>query len=80
MVNCERIGRKLAAGDAIGEVQSITASRTPTVFDGFPITNIPILPRGDHGSNVGLIRNSGPGARYPFGITHNQTQRVGKNE
>ena len=40
--------------------------------------NIPILPRGDHGSKVALIRNSG--ARYLFGITDNQTHWVGKNE
>jgi hypothetical protein len=40
--------------------------------------NMPILPRGNHGSNAALIRNSG--ARYLFGIAHNQTQRVRKNE
>ena len=40
-------------------------------------TNKPILPRGGHGSNVVLIRNSG--VRDLFGIAHNQTQRVGKN-
>jgi hypothetical protein len=37
MVYCERIGLKLAAGDAIGEVQSIAASRTPTAFGGLSI-------------------------------------------
>jgi hypothetical protein len=39
---------------------------------------ISILPRGDRGSDVTLIRNSG--AKYLFGIAHNQAQRVGKNE
>jgi hypothetical protein len=41
-------------------------------------TNIPILPRGGHGSNVMLIRNSG--VRYLLAIAHNLTQWVGKNE
>jgi hypothetical protein len=35
-------------------------------------------PRGDHGSSVALVHNSG--ARYLFGGAHNQTQRVRKNE
>jgi hypothetical protein len=39
---------------------------------------ISILPRGDRGSDITLIRNSG--AKYLFGIAHNETQRVGKNE
>ena len=37
MVYFERIGLKLAAGDPIGEVQSIIASRTPTAFGGLSI-------------------------------------------
>ena len=37
MVSGEGIARKLAVGDAVGEVQSVTASRTPTVLDGFPM-------------------------------------------
>ena len=37
MVYCERIGHKLAVGDPIGEVQSITASRTPAAFGGLLI-------------------------------------------
>ena len=41
-------------------------------------TNIPILPRGGHGSNVMLIRNSG--VRYLLAIAHNLSQWVGKNE
>ena len=37
MVKRNRIGRKLTAGNTIGEVQSITALHTPTVFGGLSI-------------------------------------------